>query len=250
MNSPLRFTPFSLRALLALFAAATLSLPALTAATDNDESARQLRLEKFVLPEYPTMLQHEGVTAGTVVLAVTHDAVGKPTDIFIVEASRPEFADAVREAVRDWRFAPPAASTAVPTVPLVRFYFSSKGFVLMSMPSAANTAATAGLQRNGPVELPDFAELDAKPNAVQQPMPRFPAALAGRVTKGTANVRFFVDAEGRARVPVVTDASSPEFAAAAAAAVAQWRFDPPRLNGKPVVAVERWSFKFGPNSGS
>jgi hypothetical protein len=30
----------------------------------------------------------------------------------------------------------------------------------------------------------------------------------------------------------------------------QWRYEAPRQNGRPVIAVENWNFRFGGSSGS
>ena len=98
------------------------------------------------------------------------------------------------------------------------------------------------------VRFPTFDSLDAQPKAIEQPMPVFPQALRGRVNSGTVTVTFYVDEAGHARAAVVTEATSPEFAEAALAAVGQWRYEAPRQNGRPVIAVENWNFRFGGGS--
>ena len=223
-----------------LVAALVVSLPAL--AMTNEESVRLLKLTQFVLPEYPDAVKQEGCTNGNVTVIVSHDAAGQSTDVLVLDSAHPRFTEAVKTAVAGWRFAPaPVAGTSY--APLVRFCFTAKGAVMIQA-STVHRVMSNGLQADQ-VQFPTFGALDAAPKALEQPMPVFPAALRGRVDRGTATVAFYVDESGRARAAFVTDASAPEFAEAALAAVSQWRYEAPRLNGRTVIALENWSFQFG-----
>ena len=56
---------------------------------------------------------------------------------------------------------------------------------------------------------------------------------------------FYIDERGRVRMPHATDYSHELFGESALVTVRQWRFKPPRLNGKPVaiLAEQRFNFK-------
>ena len=116
--------------------------------------------------------------------------------------------------------------------------------------SVTSTAVDAGrpthtrVRADSPLEIPNFSHLDARPQPRHQPWPELPA-LPLEPGAQVALVKFFVDTEGRARVPVVISAATPELGAAVVAAVKQWRFDPPRLDGKPVIVLETYTFRFG-----
>jgi len=226
-------------------AAIVLGLSLATAAAqapDNERAARAMRLAKFVVPEFPEFLRRSGVMQGTVVAAIGHDAEGRPADILVIESTDPRFSAAVLEAIRGWRFEspakPPLPREAV--VPVVRFLFTSGTVAVISLDLGAPGASLSRVRANTPIELPNFSHLDTVPRPVQQPMPK---VAAGR--DGIALVKFFVDATGRARVPIVIDATTPELGEAALAAVRQWRFDPPQIDGKPVIAIETRLFRFG-----
>lgn len=75
-------------------------------------------------------------------------------------------------------------------------------------------------------------ELDTQLKPMTQIPPVFPAALAKTKAKGAAEVEVIIDREGRVRLPRIVSATAPEFGYAAAQAVAQWRFEPPRSKGK------------------
>ena len=222
-----------------------ISQPAL--AMTNEESVQALKLTQFTLPIYPDSVKEDGLTTGMVTALISHNSVGEPTDVLVLDSTHPRFTEAVREAVNHWRFSPNASGGAA-QAPLVRFSFSSKGVIMIQSPGMREVVS--GSMPADTVRFPTFGSLDAPPKALEQPMPVFPQALRGRVHAGTATVTFYVDETGRARAAVVTEATSPEFAEAALAAVGQWRYEAPRQNGRPVIAVENWNFRFGGSSGT
>lgn len=221
------------------------SMPAL--AMTNEEAVQTLKLTQFVLPIYPDSVKEDGLTTGWVTAIISHDTAGQTTDVLVVDSTHPRYTASVREAVMHWKFSP-EANVGLNQAPVVRFYFSSKG-VVMIQASGMGRVMTLDTPPDT-LRFPTFGSLDTQPRALEQPMPVFPQSLRGRVNSGTATVTFYVDETGRARAAVVTEASSPEFAEAAREAVAQWRYEAPRQNGRPVVAVQNWNFRFGGPSGT
>jgi TonB family protein len=213
----------------------------------NAESARIMRLDKFVTPEFPEFLRRTGVLTGTVVTAISHDGLGQADDILVLESTDSRFTAAALEAIRAWRFEahPRSPAPVEQLVPVVRFLFTSTSVSVTSTSVDAGRPTHARVRANSPLEIPNFSHCDARPKAQSQPMPAFPEALKGKVSTGTALVKFFVDAAGRARVPVAITATDPELAHAAVTAVKQWRFDPPKIDGKPVIVLETHTFTFG-----
>jgi TonB family protein len=210
----------------------------------NADSARVMRLEKFVVPEFPEFLRRSGVMQGTVVAAISHDGLGQADDILVLESTDSRFTDAVLEAIHQWRFEthPRSPAPVEALVPVVRFLFTSNSVSVTSTSIDAGRPTHTRVRADAPLEIPNFSHLDARPKPRQQ---EFPANPKTKTARGLALVKFFVDRDGRARVPVAITASDPEFAAVAVAAVKQWRFDPPRLDGKPVIALETHTFQFG-----
>ena len=221
------------------------SLPAL--ATTNEESMQVLKLKELVLPVYPDSAKQDGYTTGIVTAVIAHDADGQPTDVMIVDSTHQRFTESVREAVQHWKFNPVAVGAQ--QAPLVRFYFISKGVVLMQAPGMRSPMTGMGFVSSS-VSFPTFGSLDAAPKVIDQPMPVFPESLRGHIAGGSATVSFYVDETGHARAASVTEATSPEFAEAAKAAVEQWRYEAPKQNGRAVIAVENWNFRFSGPSGS
>ena len=57
-------------------------------------------------------------------------------------------------------------------------------------------------------------------------------------------IEVLIDKDGRARLPRIVKASEPALGYAAAQAANDWRFNPPKANGKAVVARVRVPFVF------
>ena len=228
-----------------LVAAAALSAPLSVLGSANEDTFKELKLTRFVEPVFPESVRLDGVAEGSVTLAVSRNPAGEPVDVLVLRATHPKLALAAEEAVRLWRFAP--AEVAEPAPRLIQLGFRLQGVVLF--PAGKNLEdemANRMVDKSSRVLLsvPRLQNLNQVPKALSQPMPRYPAVLADRGLTGTASVSFYVDEAGRVRLPEVVDATTPEFADAAMAAVAQWRYEPPRSGGRAVVARDTWEFKF------
>ena len=241
----------SLRHLLLTPAAFLISTLSFAQLAPNEQTARVMRLERFVVPEFPPFLRQAGVLQGTVVAAISQDQRGRPGDVLVLESTDPRFTDAVLDAVREWRFQLPVktAATTTDSVPVIRFLFSTGAVSVVPLTVAAGAGSRRAIRADTPVELPNFSHLDQTPAVLQQTSPEFPPALRGRVAQGTGVVKYFVDPTGHVRLPTVITASDPEFGEAALAAMKQWRYEPPRIDGKPVVVLERHSFQFNAPGG-
>jgi TonB family protein len=61
-------------------------------------------------------------------------------------------------------------------------------------------------------------------------------------------VDFYVDQDGRIRMPVIMSATHDFLAQAAVDALNQWRFKPPTLAGQPVAVRVEQEFVFSPST--
>ena len=228
---------------------AALAVPARPLFADewtNEKSVQVLRLEKLVLPEFPGYVRATGNGRGIVTAAIGRDPEGRVTDVLVLDSTHALLSQAVIAAVKEWRFKLPAnpSPRGKEVHPIVRFVFGSKGVVVVSALTGSLAAKTTEVKDNSPVILPSFADLDSVPKPVNHPMPRFAGATAERIVGGSATVKYFVDETGKVRVPIVVDCTSPELGLAALAAVEQWTFEPPRIGGRPTIALEMGEFTF------
>jgi len=229
-----------------LCAAAALLAPLSLLAAEADETLKGLGLVTLVEPVFPDAARIDGVADGHVTVAFRRTPAGEPQDILVLEATHSRLAAAALEAVQQWRFQPTAnAADLEPRT--VRISFRLQGIVVY--PFGKNTIETVAGDDGGttapkPVNVPRLQMLARMPKALNQPMPGYPASLAARKLEGRAAVRFYVDEDGRVRLPEVIEATAPEFGEAAVAAVAQWRYEPPKDGGRRIVASDHWQFQF------
>jgi TonB family protein len=216
----------------------------------NAELARQLRLTKYVEPMFPDMARMEGVPEGHVALAISQTPEGIPADILVLQATDARFGVAAAEAAREWRFEP-SNDPARLASRTVRIGFRLSGVVVYPFGKRNLDILRLTLtekEMREPVRVPRVQSLSQAPKPLAQPMPAYPVALKPRAIDGKASVRFYVDEEGRVRMPEVIEATTPEFADAALQAVAQWRYERPLDRGRAIVASDNWAFQFKANN--
>jgi len=88
--------------------------------------------------------------------------------------------------------------------------------------------------------------LDGRLNPRYRVPPLYPARLLSEKPSGEATIQFIVDRDGRCRMAKIVSATREEFGWAAATAVEQWVFDPPRRGGEPADVRVSIPFKFSP----
>lgn len=243
MQTPTWFTRLSA-------AVVVLAAPLSLLGAMNEDIIRGLKLTKYVEPAFPAMARLEGVGEGHVALAIGRTASGEPTDILVLSATDSRLAAAAVEAAHEWRFQPTNNPAELATR-TVRIGFRLSGVVLYPFGKShieEMLGAFSDSLLREPIRVPRLQTLDRAPKALKQPMPVYPAKLQPKAIEGSAAVRFYVDEEGRVRLPEVIEATTPEFADAALAAVAQWRYEPPQIEGRNIVASENWQFQFKANN--
>jgi TonB family protein len=228
-----------------LLVVVVLGAPLSLLGTTNDDTVKELKLVRFVEPVFPAAVRQEGVAEGNATLAVSRNEAGEPIDILVLHASNPRLATAAVAAVRQWRFEPAKSDGLAPCV--VRLGFKLEGMVIFPYGKKLDSSQAyepTGADLHVQVSIPQLQSLRQVPKVLAQPMPQYPAVLVDKGRQGSAAVRFYIDEEGRVRLPEVVEATSPEFGAAALTAVSQWRYEPPRKDGRSIVAADHWEFKF------
>lgn len=187
-------------------------------------------------PVWPLERQLQG-EAGSATVEFRVNELGLVRDVKVREASAPEFGEALRAAVEMWAFEKPYEEGRVFSVNLVK----REEFKPEAVPAAVTRVLEAW--RRG--EIGAAKGLDEKLTPIYRVAPIYPAALkAAGGPKGTAQVEFVIDREGRVRLPRVVAASAPEFGWAAATAVSQWIFRTPRRGGEAVDVKVRLPMEF------
>jgi TonB family protein len=210
------------------------------------EPAEDLAQPKIIQtrdPIFPPSLEHRGYSSGEVHLAVKVDAAGKLEDVLAIAFTQKEFADEAVEAVKTWKFEPARIGGAsVGYVRNVVIYFQIQGIRVIETDP-----------------LDEITRLRFLPSAYEQrfeysacslrdldriPVPRHVVAPADfpRNPSDSVVIEFYIDEQGRVRLPGVKVGANADFANAALDAVSQWRFDPPTRKGKPVLVLADQTF--------
>lgn len=187
---------------------------------------------KIAAPVYPFELLAKKVT-GAASVACMVDVDGKVIRTDVLETTRPEFAAALAAALEATEFAY-ATREGEPIASVLGFHHR---FDLTS--DASGNARTELLlleqTQRQPALLGQPAALDRPVRPRAQRAPVFPTELQRKQREGEATVEFFLDEDGRPRLPRVRHATDPAFGYAAVQAVAEWTFDPPTTHGHPTV---------------
>jgi TonB family protein len=194
---------------------------------------------------YPYELLREHVSGKAKVVCLI-DARGKVVQVNVTSASKPEFGQALAAAFESFEF-DPALNKGKPTATLLamekEFLLSTNNPFAAVVPTSVDFELLA-LEKKSPEKIRKLTELDAPLKPISRRSPVFPRAVAESVRTGEALVEFLIDEEGKARLPRIVSASEPAFGYAAAQAVSQWQFEPPKCAGKTVVVRARIPLKF------
>ncbi len=208
-----------------------------------DSNFEPMIVSQLAVPAFPVHLRRQGVTRGEVRVLLRVDSTGRLFDKLVVAYTHREFADAVLAAVPQWNFEP-ALQEGDPVA-------SADGFTVVF--DAQHPARVQHVERTELVTTtPDLAfcacpvnELDRPPEAQTSSAPLPVRDENGAPLAGRVQVDYFIDENGRVRMPVVVSASHPRLAWAAAAAIEQWRYESPRRHGQRVLARSSHVFEFG-----
>lgn len=197
-------------------------------------------------PEFPLSMLLRGVAEGVVIASFCVDEMGVLEDHLIEAYTHEPFARSAEEAIAKWTFEP----AKVGDVPVsanfrVRFRFEGQGVVVAKeIGDATHPDGSRDLEPEFRYRALGMRDLDNTPKALHAVAPQFPAELVAPGTRPTVLVRFFIDEQGRVRIPMVQDSENPDLSIYAVEAVRQWRFSPPTRGGKPVLVRAAQKFTF------
>jgi len=201
---------------------------------------------------YPPLMLYSAIYSGEVHAVISVDAEGKLTDSLAVSYTNQAFADAAMMALKRWTYEPARVHGVASAARAdVLFSFRDKGVIVQTLPGALERRMynTSFDERYvySPCKLRDLDRIPTPLHVVQPELPKGSSLPHG--TKRVVTVEFYIDEQGRVRMPAIerTDAGD-AFAAAAVTAVEQWKFEPPLRKGQPVLVLVRQDFAFVPKS--
>jgi TonB family protein len=211
---------------------------------------RAARVIQTTEPIFPTTVSTRELDYGTAEIVINVDADGNLADWLVVSYTDEAFADEAVRAVKDWKYQPAlAGGRAVGSLLDLAFEFRAHLKVMTTSASDPYHGRIASILGPRVTHLLCQArELDRPVTAVQTVAPPSAQALGPAAAGGRVLVRFYVDRDGRPRMPVIVSATEPWLAQAAVDALTQWRFAPPTLAGRPVEVRAEEEFVFAQGS--
>lgn len=208
---------------------------------------RPLRIVQTTQANFPASLAAEGIDEGEVRAVLNVDAAGKLVDYLVTAYTRREFADELVANLREWSYEP-AQQRGEPVGSRLEvvFTFQARGMVLSLTPLGSVAVTTNRMVRP---ELTSLvcrpAELDVPVRALRTVEPQHPGnPPSSSPVRPTVLIDFYIDMEGRPRMPVVLRAAQEVYAIAAVDALMRWQFSPPLSRGRPRIVRATQQFAF------
>jgi len=193
-------------------------------------------------PVYPFEKLDKG-EAGKVQVYFAVGPDGRTYGAQLEETSAPEFGEAVLAMIDACRFNPPMKDGKPGYAYLgCEYRFSPTGH--SDGPVSPDARRILRDLKKASGNIVTLNQLDQPLKPVVRPGPVYPAALKKEHPAGSAEVEFYVDEDGKAQLPRVLSCSAPAFGYAVVQAVAAWRFEAPKREGKSVVVRVRLPIDF------
>lgn len=213
---------------------------------------RVLQTEPVVFPRRVNRL---GISSGEARVSLQVDEKGRLTDHLVTAYSHEAFAESAVDALKRWKYDPaywngePRAATLDLT-----FDFEVQGLVVVDMSVSSYVEMRHAQLAPGTYayRARTLSELDGIPTPSTVVAPVYPLDRSGTPRPAKVTVTFYIDEQGRVRLPAVsretTENAGENFAAAAVDAVSKWQFEPPMSRGRPVLVAARQEFNFRPTT--
>ena len=204
-----------------------------------------LRVVQTVEARFPDALAQRGIYEGAAKVVLLVDSEGRLADWLLTSYSHPLIAREATEALRQWRFEPARrGGEPVDVRTEMRFAFSATGMILSLSP----VDFAEKFERTGPDQA---VERLCRPSELDQPItpertvaPLWPSDWKTPLSEGRVTLDFYIDDEGRPRMPAVVQTDDDVLNFPAVEALSHWRFVPPTRRGEPVMVRATQVFRF------
>lgn len=212
------------------------------------EAVQPIQVIQTVRAVLPASLLDSAHPEGEATALIMVDAEGSLIDVMVLGYTAPEFGTAAERALRRWSYKPARrGAEPVGARQAVTLRFSSAGSVVSLTPATTLRRLNRSLAPTQQRQVVGGDDLDGSVEVVQRVPPAgLPPAEPGTPTRVTLD--FYIDQEGRPRLATIVGDVSEPHAAAALAALEQWRFSPPTRHGRPAVVHVRQEFVFAGQS--
>lgn len=239
-------TPGRLALLLPLFGLVAL------ASTDPKVGAKTgpfepLGILKTVQPSYPDRLADRFLDRGEARIMIMVDEEGRLADWIVTGYTHALFAKEALDVLPKWKFEPARFhGRPIGVRTELRFIFRNSGGVRIVPGDLEMRLRVKDIRQHETFwqRVCHVEELDQPLDAIVEISPMQPDRLGAVAREGKVVVEYFIDPEGRVRMPLVLSSDDEAFTKAVLMAITEWRYATPTRDGQPVLARVAREFKF------
>jgi TonB family protein len=235
---------------IALALGLSLAASSVVAAVEYPSASKRfqpLKILRTADPMYPVQLTERYIEKGEARIMIMVSEAGRLVDWMVTGYTHPLFAKEALEVLPKWSFEPATLHgepVAVRTE--LRFLYRNIGRVRV-VPGDMEMALRMKDIRGRDTfwrRICKMDELDQPPDAIVEIAPMPPDRLGAVAREGKVVVEYFIDPEGRVRMPIVLSSDDEAFSQSVLLALTGWKYAPPTCNGQPVLAHVAREFTF------
>ena len=203
---------------------------------------RSLRIHAIPEPHFPISMSDK-TRRGHVRVLLEVGADGKLTDYLLIAYSRKAFAKSVEDVIGKWTFEPALyQGEPIGVVTEVNIDFDVGGVVI----NTDFMEIVDNFLHSYRKDLPEYApanlrQIDRIPEPIKVVNPQY---RVGMGVVGEVTIQFYINEQGKVRMPHVMKADDLRLADLAMEAIRGWEFSPPTYRGAPVLVKANQVFKF------
>ncbi len=203
-------------------------------------------------PKFPESLRSQGYSHGKVQMLLELHFDGELRDWIVTYASHRDFAESIERVIHEWEFGPPKRKgKPISLVMPIEINFRASGDIVnFNATDGLNhmMSSTYGFSSFDQIKIADVDMLDNFPEPIHVVHPKVPNSLVRKSDGSYGVFKFFIDTEGRVRLPHVDHIRGGEvdvrLLEAAQDALEEWEFAPPTVKGKKVIVELKQPFHF------
>lgn len=205
--------------------------------------------DPFLKVQFPGQAVHDGIATGRATVGVMLDAEGKARDWLLIRYTEPYFGAALLDEARRRTYSGKLLhGRGIPAAFIFTYKFEPpQGLVGISNFEAASRRAE-DVQGGAAVVYRPYQETEVEGGQLVPLRVAIPTVPAGTKTPARVLVTFYVDEQGRLRLPNVESDLAPELVPAVIGALQHWAFKPATVKGQPVLvrAIRALGFREAP----
>lgn len=206
-----------------------------------------LGIIKTVQPTYPDRLADRFLDRGEARVMIMVDEEGRLADWIVTGYTHAFFAKEALDVLPKWKFEPARFhGKPIGVRTELRFIFRNSGGVRIVPGDLEMRLRIRDIRQKEifwqRVCLAD--ELDRPLDTIVEVAPMPPDRLGAIAREGKVVVEYFIDPDGRVRMPLILSSDDEAFTKSVLMAITEWRYATPTRDGQPVLARVAREFKF------